>query len=40
MALIGRNVRRRGKSPVQIESFTYGFTCALAIALVRFLMVR
>lgn len=36
MALIGRTVRRRGRSSVQIESFGYGFTFALAMALVRF----
>jgi len=39
MGLIGRAVRRRGKSPVQIESFVYGFTCAFAMSVVRILMV-
>jgi hypothetical protein len=40
MGLTGRIVRRRGKTPVQIESFAYGFTFAFAFALIRFLMVR
>jgi len=40
MGFIGRTVRRRGRTPVQIESFAYGFTFALAFALIRFLMVR
>jgi hypothetical protein len=40
MGLIGRTVRRRGKTPVQIESFAYGLTFALAFALIRLLMVR
>jgi hypothetical protein len=40
MGLVGRTVRRRGKTPVQIESFAYGFTCAFAMALIRILVVR
>jgi hypothetical protein len=40
MGLIGRIVRRRGKIPVQIESFAYGFTFAFAFSLIRFLMVH
>jgi hypothetical protein len=40
MGLIGRTIRRRGKTPVQIESFAYGFTFAFAFALIRLLMVR
>jgi hypothetical protein len=40
MGLIGRMVRRRGNTPVRIESFTYGFTFAFAMALIRLLMVR
>ena len=40
MAQIGRTVRRWGRHPVQIESFGYGFIFALAIALVRFWLVR
>ena len=40
MGLIGRRVRRRGHSPVQIESLAYGFIFALAFASTRFLMVR
>ena len=40
MGLTGRIVRRRGKTPVQIESFAYGFTFAFAFALIRILMVR
>lgn len=39
MAWIGRAWRRRGRDAVQIESFSYGFVFALAIALVRFGMV-
>ena len=40
MAAIGSRVRRRGRLPVQIESFGYGFAFAFAIALIRFLSVR
>lgn len=40
MGFIGNRVRRRGKTPVQIESFTYGFAFAFAFALIRILMVR
>jgi hypothetical protein len=40
MGLIGRSVRRRGKTPVQIESFAYGFTFAFVFALIRLLIVH
>ncbi|MGO9338155.1 MAG: hypothetical protein ACLPY1_11670 [Terracidiphilus sp.] len=40
MAQIGRTVRRWGRQPVRIESFGYGFIFALAMALVRFWLVR
>lgn len=40
MAWIGRAWRRRGRASVRIESFGYGFTFALAMALVRFGIVR
>jgi H+/Cl- antiporter ClcA len=40
MGLIGRSVRRRGNTPVRIESFAYGFTFALAFMLVRFFVVQ
>jgi hypothetical protein len=40
MAQIGRTVRRCGRQPVRIESFGYGFVFALAMALVRFWLVR
>jgi hypothetical protein len=40
MGFMGQGIRRRGKRPVAIESFRYGFTFALAIALVRFLLVH
>ena len=40
MAVIGRTVRRQGKTPVQIESFAYGFTFAFAFALIRLLLVH
>jgi hypothetical protein len=37
---IGRLVRRRGRTPVSIESFTYGFTFAFAMALIRWLLIH
>lgn len=40
MAQIGRTVRRWGRQSVRIESFGYGFTFALAMALVRFWLAR
>jgi hypothetical protein len=40
MAQIGRTVRRWGRQSVRIESFGYGFIFALAMALVRFWLVR
>lgn len=40
MALVGRTVSRRGGRSVQIESFRYGFTFALAMAVVRLALVR
>ena len=40
MAWIGRAWRRRGRNSVRIESFGYGFTFALAMAMVRFWLVR
>jgi hypothetical protein len=40
MGATGSLVRRRGKTPVQIESFTCGFTFAFAFALVRILLVH
>ena len=40
MGFIGRTVRRRGKSPVPIESFAYGFTFALAFTLIRLFFVH
>jgi hypothetical protein len=40
MAYIGRVWRRRGRTSVRIESFSYGFTFALAMALIRFWLVR
>lgn len=40
LAWIGRAWKRRGRSSVRIESFGYGFTFALAMALVRFWLVR
>jgi hypothetical protein len=40
MGYIGRLVRRRGTTPMQNESFAYGFTFAFAFALVRFFMVH
>ena len=40
MGLIGRVVRRRGNTPVRIESFVYGFTFAFALAFIRLLLVH
>ncbi len=40
LAWIGRAWKRRGRSSVRIESFGYGFTFALAMALIRFWLVR
>ena len=40
MSAIGRGVRKRGRLPVRIESFSYGFAFAFAFALIRILMVR
>jgi len=40
MALIGSMVRSRGRKSVPIESFGYGFVFALAMAMVRFFLVK
>ncbi len=40
MSQIGRFLRSRGKRTVQIESFTYGFAFAFAMAVVRFLSLK
>jgi hypothetical protein len=40
MSQIGRIARRRGWKTTRIESFGYGFVFALAMALVRFVMVK
>lgn len=40
LGFIGRSIRRRGKVPVQIESFTYGFLFAFPLALIRLLALR
>ena len=40
MAAIGDGVRRRGRLPVRIESFSYGFAFAFAFALIRILMLH
>jgi hypothetical protein len=40
MGFVGRMTRRRGETPVRIESFAYGFTFAFAFALIRILMVH
>jgi len=37
MSQVGILLRRNGKRPVRIESFGYGFTFALGMAIVRFL---
>jgi hypothetical protein len=40
MSQVGRAVRRRGQESVEIESFGYGFTFALAMAIVRLTLVK
>jgi hypothetical protein len=35
MSLIGSILRRKGKEPVRIESFGYGFAFALGMAIIR-----
>jgi hypothetical protein len=40
MSWLGRGRRRHGRIPMRIESFGYGFTFALAMALVRFALVK
>jgi hypothetical protein len=40
MSLVGYALRRRGKEPAQIESFGYGFTFALGMAVIRFFFVK
>ena len=40
MSLVGFSLRRYGKRPVRIESFTYGFGFAIGLTVVRFLFVR
>jgi hypothetical protein len=40
MAFIGRVAQKRGRKSVPIESFGYGFVFALAIAVVRFFLVK
>ena len=40
MSQVGVQIRRKGKKAVRIESFAYGFTFALGIAIVRFLWLR
>jgi hypothetical protein len=40
MAFIGHIAQKRGRESVQIESFGYGFVFALAIAVVRFFLVK
>ena len=40
MSQIGLMLHRTGKRAVQIESFKYGFTFALGVAVVRFMFTR
>ncbi len=35
MSLLGRLVRKRGRTAIDIESFKYGFAFAFGMALVR-----
>jgi hypothetical protein len=40
MSQVGIMLRRKGKQAVRIESFGYGFTFALGLAIIRFIFVR
>jgi hypothetical protein len=40
MSQVGTMLRRKGKQAVRIESFGYGFTFALGVAIIRFILVR
>ena len=40
MSQVGIVLRRKGKQAVRIESFGYGFTFALGLAIIRFIFVR
>ncbi len=40
MSQVGVVLRRKGKRTVQIESFAYGFTFALGVAIIRFAYLR
>jgi hypothetical protein len=40
MSQVGIMLRRKGKQAVRIESFGYGFTFALGLAIIRFILVR
>jgi hypothetical protein len=40
MSQVGLALRRRGKQAIRIESFGYGFTFALGMAIVRFIFVK
>lgn len=40
MSQVGSLLRSKGKRTVQIESFAYGFTFALGVAIVRFAYLR
>jgi hypothetical protein len=40
MSQTGIMLRRKGKQAVRIESFGYGFTFALGLAIIRFILVR
>jgi hypothetical protein len=40
MSQVGALLRRKGKRAVQIESFAYGFTFALGVAIIRFAYLR
>jgi hypothetical protein len=40
MSQVGALLRRKGKRAVPIESFVYGFTFALGVAIIRFAFLR
>ena len=40
MSQVGTVLRRKGKQAVRIESFGYGFTLAVGLAIIRFIYVK
>jgi hypothetical protein len=40
MSMVGSTLRKRNKETMQIESFGYGFTFALGMAVIRFFFIK